>query len=75
MVTKGNPNSVTDAGVGAIALHAAIGGAWLNVQINAIDLKDHTEVKQMLSAGRDLAQESDKWRKRILNEIQGRLNS
>ncbi len=75
MVTKGNPNSITDAGVGALALHAAIEGAWLNVKINAIDLKDHTEVKQMLSTGRNLAQESDHWCKRILSEIQGRLNS
>ena len=40
MATKGNPNSVSDAGVGALALHACIEGAWLNVKINAADLKE-----------------------------------
>lgn len=34
MVEKGNPNSITDAGVGALALRACISGAYLNVMIN-----------------------------------------
>jgi glutamate formiminotransferase/formiminotetrahydrofolate cyclodeaminase len=40
MVEKGNPNSVTDAGVGALALRACIRGACLNVSINAAGLAD-----------------------------------
>ena len=40
MVEKGNPNSVTDAGVGAIALRSCIKGAFLNVKINVSGLKD-----------------------------------
>ena len=40
MVENGNPNSVTDAGVGALALRSCIKGAFLNVKINASGLKD-----------------------------------
>jgi glutamate formiminotransferase / formiminotetrahydrofolate cyclodeaminase len=40
MVETGNPNSVTDAGVGALAICTCIRGAFLNVRINAKGLKD-----------------------------------
>jgi glutamate formiminotransferase/formiminotetrahydrofolate cyclodeaminase len=40
MVEKGNPNSVSDAGVGANALLCGIYGAYLNVLINLKDLTD-----------------------------------
>lgn len=40
MTTEGNPNSVSDAGVGAICAFAAIEGAWLNVMINLSGIKD-----------------------------------
>ena len=35
MASEGNPNSVSDAGVGALAAEAAVAGAALNVRINA----------------------------------------
>jgi glutamate formiminotransferase/formiminotetrahydrofolate cyclodeaminase len=40
MVESGNPNSITDAGVGAAALLCGVYGAYLNVLINIKDLKD-----------------------------------
>ncbi len=40
MVEQGNPNSVTDAGVGALCARTAVQGAHLNVLINARDLTD-----------------------------------
>jgi len=40
MVETGNPNSVTDAGVGALCAKTAVHGAYLNVKINAVGLKD-----------------------------------
>ena len=58
MVTTGNPNSVSDAGVGALALHACIEGAWLNVKINAADLKDHPRVQEIITEGEKLLQRS-----------------
>lgn len=40
MAEKGNPNSVSDAGVGAVCLRGAVMGAWLNVLINSQGLDD-----------------------------------
>lgn len=40
MVEWGNPASVTDGGVGALAARSAVMGAHLNVKINASSLKD-----------------------------------
>lgn len=54
MVQTGNPNSVSDAGVGALALHSSIEGAWLNVKINAGELATHSRVLEILSAGEKL---------------------
>ncbi|MEI2696517.1 MAG: glutamate formimidoyltransferase [Saprospiraceae bacterium] len=44
MIENGNPNSISDAGVGALCIQAAVSGAALNVQINAASLDD--EVKK-----------------------------
>ncbi|MEI6455103.1 MAG: glutamate formimidoyltransferase [bacterium] len=40
MVETGNPNSVTDAGVGALCARAAVTGAYLNMKVNGSSLKD-----------------------------------
>jgi glutamate formiminotransferase/formiminotetrahydrofolate cyclodeaminase len=54
MVEKGNPSSVTDAGVGALALCSCIKGAFLNVRINAEGLDDKKFVNDILSRGFEL---------------------
>ena len=54
MVEEGNPNSVTDAGVGALALRACIKGAYLNVKINASEMADRDFVKEVLLKGCDI---------------------
>jgi len=54
MVEEGNPNSVTDAGVGALALRACIKGAYFNVKINSSDLEDKEFVKEILAKGCDI---------------------
>jgi glutamate formiminotransferase/formiminotetrahydrofolate cyclodeaminase len=54
MAEKGNPNSVSDAGVGALALQASMEGAWLNVKTNAADLSTHPDVLKILSEGEEL---------------------
>jgi len=48
MVEKGNPPSVTDAGVGALALRSCIKGAFLNVKTNVENLHDKDFVKKIL---------------------------
>lgn len=49
MVKEGNPNSVSDAGVGALCLRSAIYGAYLNVKINAKELKDRNIANKLIS--------------------------
>lgn len=43
MIENGNPNSISDAGVGALCIQAAVSGAALNVQINAASLDDEAK--------------------------------
>lgn len=43
MIENGNPNSISDAGVGALCIQAAVSGAALNVQINAAGLDDEAK--------------------------------
>jgi glutamate formiminotransferase / formiminotetrahydrofolate cyclodeaminase len=58
MATSGNPNSVSDAGVGALALRAAVRGAYLNVCINSSSCKDKAFVEQTLAQANSLLQEA-----------------
>lgn len=47
MAQKGNPNSVSDAGVGALACKAAVHGAYLNVRINCAGFGDNKYVEKI----------------------------
>ena len=69
MVKTGNPNSVSDAGVGALALNACIEGAWLNVQINAADLDTHPRVDELLRKGSELVGKASEEKERILQLV------
>ncbi len=51
MAEVGNPNSVTDAGVGALCARSAVIGAFLNVKINAAGLKDKEFAADLLARG------------------------
>ena len=55
MVIDGNPNSVTDAGVGALCARAAVIGAFMNVRINASGYTDKDFVKNILAKGKVIA--------------------
>jgi glutamate formiminotransferase/formiminotetrahydrofolate cyclodeaminase len=73
MIENGNPNSVTDAGVGVLAIHAAIEGAWMNVLVNSGDVKEHEKVKKMLATGRKIKDQSDKTRKQLTEMVYGKM--
>lgn len=64
MAEIGNPNSVSDAGVGAIAASAAVSGAYLNVQINASGSQD-SEILKILMEGETIEQEA----KDLVNDV------
>jgi glutamate formiminotransferase/formiminotetrahydrofolate cyclodeaminase len=54
MAETGNPNSVSDAGVGALCARAAVLGAFMNVRINAAGYDDKGFVAEILAKGRAL---------------------
>ncbi|MCW3786680.1 glutamate formimidoyltransferase [Plebeiibacterium sediminum] len=69
MVEIGNPNSITDAGVGAISARGGVLGAWLNVKINAKDLQDKAFVADILSKGQEIVDKTLELEQNILNKM------
>ncbi|MEQ8523033.1 MAG: glutamate formimidoyltransferase [Vicingaceae bacterium] len=54
MAEIGNPNSVSDAAVGALCARTAAVGAFLNIRINASGLKDQSYAAELISKGSDI---------------------
>lgn len=69
MAKNGNPNSVTDAGVGALAVRAAVLGAQLNVKINAVGLKDKDRANQLIFEAEAIAKKAIEREKVILELV------
>ena len=69
MVREGNPNSISDAGVGALALHTAIEGAWLNVRINSKELAEDLRVLELLKRGEQIRNSSLKMKEDVLKKV------
>ncbi len=69
MAQIGNPNSASDAGVGALCARAAIHGAYLNVKINAKDISDEKFVSRVLKKADKLAKQADKKEAEILKLV------
>lgn len=66
MVEQGNPNSVTDAAVGALCTRSAIYGAFLNVKINAGGLKDKQLAEQLVQEAQTILDAAFEQEKEIL---------
>jgi glutamate formiminotransferase/formiminotetrahydrofolate cyclodeaminase len=58
MAETGNPNSVSDAGVGALCARTAVLGAWLNVKINAASYDDEAYKADMLARAQAVADQA-----------------
>ncbi len=58
MAEIGNPNSVSDAGVGALCARSAVMGAFMNVRINAGGYNDKTFVNDILAKGKEIEQKT-----------------
>ena len=58
MADFGNPNSVTDAGVGALCARTAVIGAFLNVKINCGDCEDKSFVTDILKRGQQIVDDA-----------------
>ncbi len=74
MVKKGNPNSVTDAGVGALCLRTAVYGCYLNVKVNAVGLKDRVKAALLLNEAKDILEKSIVKETEILKLVEEKLN-
>lgn len=59
MILEGNPNSITDAGVGVLCTHSAVWGACMNVRINLKDLQDSERKAILLNAVQVLESEAE----------------
>jgi len=73
MVIKGNPNSVTDAGVGALALRSCIKGAYLNVKINVSGLEDKVYAEEIISRGLEIELKAIKEEEEILAIVESEI--
>ena len=74
MAEEGNPNSVSDAGVGALAARSAVLGAQLNVKINASSLKNRDDASRLLAEAEAVAADAIKAEEDILNIVNGKIN-
>jgi glutamate formiminotransferase/formiminotetrahydrofolate cyclodeaminase len=71
MAEKGNPNSVSDAGVGALCIRTAVLGAAMNVKINAQSILNREGVKEILNQVQEmekLIEEKEKSIRQIVNQ-------
>lgn len=73
MAADGNPASVTDAGVGALAARAAVRGAGLNVRVNAAGLKDRDAAEALVSEATDLETLAEKREAAILAIVTSKI--
>lgn len=69
MAQKGNPASVSDAGVGALAARAAVLGAHLNVRINAAGLKDRAKADALLDEAAGIAAKACEREAEIVKQV------
>ncbi len=73
MAREGNPASVSDAGVGALAARAAVLGAQLNVRINASGLKDRTRAEALCDEADEIATLANMREQEILSIVNSKI--
>jgi len=66
MAEKGNPNSASDAGVGALCARAAVQGAYLNVRTNVGDIEDEAWAAEKIQAAAKIAVQADQMEKEVM---------
>ena len=73
MADFGNPNSITDAGVGALCARTAVRGALLNVKINAAGLKDREFANEILVKGDEIAAKAKALEDQIMAMVEEKI--
>ncbi len=75
MAEQGNPASVSDAGVGALAARAAVRGALLNVKINAAGLKNRALADELTARGEEIAAEAERLEAEVMQIVEGKIKN
>jgi formiminotetrahydrofolate cyclodeaminase len=70
IVDKGNPNSITDLGVGCLLAHSAMEGAILNVKINLSAIKDEDYVKKIAQQISPLKENGEKIKAEVTKKVE-----
>jgi len=73
MAEFGNPNSVTDAAVGALCARTAVRGALLNVKINTAGLKDEKYAQDIVARGEEIAVKAKALEDEIMALVEGKI--
>ncbi|MCF8244342.1 MAG: glutamate formimidoyltransferase [Saprospiraceae bacterium] len=73
MVKDGNPNSVSDAGVGALCARAAVMGAWMNVKINAVSLADKELAADFIQKAEAIVRQANEWEQKIVKMVEEKM--
>ena len=74
MAEEGNPNSVSDAGVGALAARSAVMGACLNVKINAAGLKDRKAAEELVGEAESIQALAQQVEREILEIVESKIS-
>lgn len=75
MAESGNPNSVTDAGVGALCARTAVLGAFMNVKINASGYDDKAYVNEILASGTEIEKKAIALETEIIKTVDGKISN
>lgn len=73
MVEEGNPNSVTDAGVGGLCIRTAVYGAWMNVCINAGGLKDKAMAETLMAEANKILADTLLAEQQLLEAVKAKM--
>jgi len=73
MAETGNPNSVSDAGVGALCARSAVMGAFMNVRINASGYDDKAFVDDIISKGKEIEEKTRQLEAVILQVVNEKI--
>lgn len=73
MAETGNPASVSDAGVGALAARSAVLGAFLNVRINAKGLKNRDLADRLLAEAAQVAADAEVAEREVLDIVNAKI--
>ncbi len=73
MAETGNPNSVSDAGVGALCARSAVYGAWLNVKINASSYSDKRYTARKLAKGKQILDKAKEMERKVLGIVERKI--